>query len=76
MHEVKLSAKNQIALPPEVRDALRVKAGSRLIIIIRGRTAIMMRKPKRYSRAIAAMAQGMYSSDYLQRERDSWNRDS
>ena len=66
MHEVKLSAKNQIVLPREVRDALKVKAGGRLIIITRGDAAIMMRKPKRYSRAIAAMAQRMYPSDYLQ----------
>lgn len=73
MHEVKLSAKNQIALPREVRDALKVKAGSRLIIIIRGDTAIILRKPKRYSKAMAGMARGIYPSDYLQRERDSWN---
>lgn len=76
MHEVKLSAKNQIALPREIRNALKVKAGGKLIIITRGSTAIMMRKPKRYPRAIAAMAQRMYPSDYLQRERDSWDRDS
>ena len=74
MHEVKLSAKNQIALPREVGDALKVKAGGRLIIITRGDAAILMRKPKRYSRAIAAMAHRMYPLDYLQRERDSWDR--
>lgn len=76
MHDAKLSAKNQIVLPREVRNALKVKAGSRLIIMTRGGTAIMIRKPKRYSRAIAAMAQRMYPSGYLQRERDSWNRDA
>ncbi len=76
MHEVKLSTKNQIALPREVRDALKVKAGSRLIIITRGDTAVMLRKPKRYCKAIAGMGRGIYPSEYLQTERRSWGRDS
>ncbi|MGH7772165.1 MAG: AbrB/MazE/SpoVT family DNA-binding domain-containing protein [Candidatus Binatia bacterium] len=72
MHEVKLSSKNQIVIPREVRSALRVKAGDKMIIVTRGDTVIMLRKPKRYSKATAGMAKGIYPSDYLKMERESW----
>ena len=72
MHEVKLSSKNQIVIPREVRSSLRVKAGDRLVIVTRGDTVIMLRKPKRYSKATAGMAGGIYAPDYLKAERESW----
>ena len=72
MHEVKLSSKNQIVIPREVRSALRVKAGDKMVIVRRGDTVIMLRKPKRYSRATAGMARGIYPADYLDTERESW----
>lgn len=72
MHEVKLSSKNQIVIPREARSALRVKAGDKMVIVTRGDTVIMLRKPKRYSKATAGMAKGVYPSDYLRTERESW----
>jgi len=72
MHEVKLSSKNQIVIPREVRSALRVRAGDKMVIVTRGDTVIMLRKPKRYSKATAGMAKGVYPSDYLRTERESW----
>ncbi len=72
MHEVKLSSKNQIVIPRDVRHALRVKAGDKMVIVTRGDTVIMLRKPKRYSKATAGMARGIYPSDYLEMERKSW----
>lgn len=72
MHEVKLSSKNQIVIPQEVRSALRVKAGDKMVIVTRGDTVIMLRKPKRYSKATAGMAKRIYPSDYLKMERESW----
>lgn len=72
MHEVKLSSKNQIVIPRQVRSALRVKAGDKMIIVTRGDTVIMLRKPRRYSKAIAGVAKGLYPSDYLKTERESW----
>jgi AbrB family looped-hinge helix DNA binding protein len=38
MREVKLSTKNQIVIPREIRDALGVKAGDRLLVVPRGGT--------------------------------------
>ena len=72
MHEVKLSSKNQIVIPREVRSALHVKAGDKMVIVTRGDTVVMLRKPKRYSKATAGIATGIYPSGYLQAERESW----
>jgi AbrB family looped-hinge helix DNA binding protein len=72
MHEVKLSSKNQIVIPREIRNALRVKAGDRLLVVLRGDTVILLRKPKKYSKAITGMARELYPSDYLESERESW----
>ena len=72
MREVKLSTKNQIVIPREIRDALGVKAGDRLLVVPRGDTVILLRKPKKYSRAIAGMGKGLFGPGYLAEERESW----
>jgi AbrB family looped-hinge helix DNA binding protein len=72
MHEVKLSSKNQIVIPREARIALGAKTGDRLIVVVRGDTAILLRKPKRYAKAIAGIGKGLYPPDHLKRERESW----
>jgi AbrB family looped-hinge helix DNA binding protein len=36
MAEVTLSAKNQIVIPREAREALGVKAGDKLLVVVRG----------------------------------------
>ena len=60
MREVKRSTKNQIVIPREIRNALGVKAGDRLLVVSRGDTVILLRKPKKYSKAIAGMEQGTF----------------
>ena len=72
MAEVKLSSKNQIVIPREVREALRIKAGAKLLVVVHGETVILCRKPKSYSEAIEGMARGLYPPDYLENERKSW----
>jgi AbrB family looped-hinge helix DNA binding protein len=72
MREVKLSAKNQIVIAREVRDALGVKAGDRLLVVPRGNTVILLRKPKKYSKAISGIGKDIYESNYLGQERESW----
>ncbi|PYT26159.1 MAG: AbrB family transcriptional regulator [Acidobacteria bacterium] len=72
MAEAKLSSKNQIVIPLEARKALGLKPGDKLLIVPRGETLIIMRKPKNYAKAIIGMAKDMYSPDYLERERESW----
>ena len=72
MREVKLSTKNQIVIPREIRDALGVKAGDRLLVVPRGDTVILLRKPKKYSKAIAGIGKGLFGPGYLAEERESW----
>lgn len=72
MREVKLSTKNQIVIARDIREALGVKAGDRLLVVPRGNTVILLRKPKKYSKAIAGMATELYGSTYLSEERESW----
>jgi len=72
MAEVKLSSKNQIVVPLEARKALGLKPGDKLLIVPRGETLIVMRKPKNYAKAIIGMAKDLYPPDYLERERESW----
>jgi AbrB family looped-hinge helix DNA binding protein len=72
MREVKLSTKNQIVIARDIRDALNVKAGDRLLVVPRGNTVILLRKPKKYSKAIAGIGKDIYESNYLDQERKSW----
>lgn len=72
MREVKLSSKNQIAIAREARQALGVKAGDRLLIVPRGNTVILLRKPKKYTKAIAGVGKDLYEANFLDKERESW----
>jgi AbrB family looped-hinge helix DNA binding protein len=72
MAESTLSRKNQIVIPLAARRALGLKPGDKLLVVPRGETIIVMRKPKNYAKAILGIAKGMYPADYLERERETW----
>ena len=73
MTEATLSAKNQIVIPREAREALQVKPGDKLVVVVRGEKVIVLQKPKSHRAAIRSLARGVYSSTYLQKERQSWD---
>ena len=73
MSEVKLSAKNQIVIPREAREALQLKAGDKLAVVVRGDRVIILEKPKSHRAAIRGLARNLYSRSYLRRERQSWD---
>jgi len=73
MVEATLSTKNQIVIPREAREALRVKAGDKLVVVVRGETAIVLKKPDSYHTAIWGLARGAYPNGYLRKERRSWD---
>jgi len=73
MTEATLSAKNQIVIPREAREALGVKAGDKLVVVVRGDTVIVLQKPKSHQSAIRGLARGVYPARYLRRERRSWD---
>lgn len=67
-----LSSKNQIVLPKEAREAMKVKGGDKLLVVVKGDIAILMPKPKKYSEALSGAGKGMYPKNYLKKERGSW----
>ncbi|MGC9971808.1 MAG: AbrB/MazE/SpoVT family DNA-binding domain-containing protein [Bryobacteraceae bacterium] len=68
-----LSAKNQIVIPREAREALRVKAGDRLLVVVRGDRVIVLQKPKEHHTAIRGLGAQTYPGGYLRKERKSWD---
>jgi AbrB family looped-hinge helix DNA binding protein len=72
MSLAKLSAKNQIVIPRDAREALGLKPGDQLLVVVRGDRVIVRQKPKAHHAAIRGLASGLYPSDYLKKERDSW----
>jgi AbrB family looped-hinge helix DNA binding protein len=73
MPEATLSTKNQIVLPRVAREALGIKPGDKLLVVVRGDTVIVLQKPKAYHSAIRGRAAGAYSESYLVKERRSWD---
>jgi len=73
MAEVTLSTKNQIVIPREAREALGVKAGDKLLVVLRGDKVIVLEKPKSYHAAIRGLGRGVYPVGYLQKEREGWD---
>jgi AbrB family looped-hinge helix DNA binding protein len=46
----KLSSKNQIVIPKEARQAMGVKGGDELLVVVKNDLTLVVRKPKRYVR--------------------------
>lgn len=72
MAEATLSSKNQIVIPREAREALGVKPGDKLIIVVHGGEVIILQKPAAYHAAIRGIGRGVDPRDYLRKERESW----
>jgi AbrB family looped-hinge helix DNA binding protein len=68
----RLSSKNQIVIPKEARQAMGVKGGDELLVVVKDDLTIVMPKPKRYTSALRGLAKGTYPSDHLKRERRAW----
>lgn len=71
MPEVTVSSKNQIVIPRQAREALRVKAGDKLLVVVRGDKVIVLQRPKSYHSAIRGLREP-YPDGYLHEERQSW----
>lgn len=74
MAEATLSSKNQIVIPKEVREALKLKPGDKLIMTISSKEeVVVLRRPESYAAATRGIAKGMYPPDYLEKERADWD---
>jgi AbrB family looped-hinge helix DNA binding protein len=75
MAEATLSSKNQIVIPKEAREALRLKPGDKVVVTVHNGTVTMMKRPVKYHLALEGLVpQGFYGPDYLKEERASWKR--
>jgi AbrB family looped-hinge helix DNA binding protein len=54
----KLSSKNQIVLPKEARQAMGVKGGDELLVVVKKDLTIVMPKPRSYARILRGLAKG------------------
>ena len=67
----KLSSKNQIVIPKEARQAVGIKGGDELLVVVKDDLMLVMPRPKRYAKTLQRLAKGTYPSGYLKRERRS-----
>ena len=51
----KLSSKNQIVIPKEARQAMGVKGGDELLVVVKDDLTLVMPKPKRYARTLEGL---------------------
>ena len=75
---VRLSKKGQLVIPKEMRDALGVREGVKLLVILDGTSVILMR-PAEYARRTRGLLKGTWGKSkravgrYLEKERQSWD---
>lgn len=68
----KLNSKNQIIIHKEACQALGVKRGDELLVVVKDALMIVMASPKRYAKTLQGLTKGTYPSGYQKRERRSW----
>jgi AbrB family looped-hinge helix DNA binding protein len=73
---VRVSSKNQIAVPASVRKALQIKSGDHLLVEIRGRRVVLVPEPRHYTEHLRGLHrevwQGVEPQEYVRREREAW----
>jgi AbrB family looped-hinge helix DNA binding protein len=72
MAEATISSKNQIVIPREAREALRLKAGDKILVVSRGDRVLVLQKPKSPHAAIRGLGRNVYPKRHVQKERQSW----
>jgi AbrB family looped-hinge helix DNA binding protein len=72
MADAKVSSKNQIVIPREAREALGLKAGDQVMVVIRGKRVLILQKPASHRDAIRGLARKPFPTNHIQKERRSW----
>jgi AbrB family looped-hinge helix DNA binding protein len=74
--KVKVSKRNQIAVPAEARKALGIVAGDTLLVELREGILYMTPEPSDYARSLLGLHkevwEGVDPVEYLRREREDW----
>jgi AbrB family looped-hinge helix DNA binding protein len=73
---VKVSSRNQIAVPRVARDRLQIKKGDSLLVDVQDGILILMPEPADFVAHFSGLGreiwQGIDTDAYLRRERDAW----
>lgn len=72
MQTVKLNSGNQIVIPKEAREAMKLEGHDELLIVVKGNVMVITPKPKNYRSVLSGIGEGIYKKGYLQKERKSW----
>ena len=72
MTEATVSSKNQIVIPREAREALQLRVGDKILVVVRGERVLLLQKPRSHSAAIRGLARGRYPRGHVEKERQSW----
>ena len=74
---VKVSKRNQIAVPAIARQQLNIKSGDRLLVDIQDGIIVLIPEPENYTEAMAGLHRDVWDGvdvdEYINEERDAWN---
>ncbi|MBI4770185.1 MAG: AbrB/MazE/SpoVT family DNA-binding domain-containing protein [Chloroflexi bacterium] len=72
----RISSKNQIVLPREVRQVLRVEPGDSLVFVVRNGGVVVLPRPRNFTAAMRGLHRelwaGLDASEWLREERAEW----
>ena len=75
---VTLSSKNQIVIPREARVRLQVEPGQQFLVLVKEDRIVLIPRPSDFVTRTAGLHkevwEGIDADDYLQKERESWDR--
>lgn len=75
---VKMSSKNQIVVPREVREELRLRPGDELVFDIQDGEVLFLRRPKSYADFGTGLGKhvwkGVDATEFVRKERATWER--
>jgi AbrB family looped-hinge helix DNA binding protein len=72
MAQATVSSKHQIVIPREAREALGLRAGDKVLVVVRGKRVLVLQKPESHGKAIRGLGKAAYTPQHLNVERDSW----
>lgn len=75
---VLMSSKNQIVIPKEARDKLKIGPGRELLVLCKEDRVVLIPKPRNFAEHMAGLHQDVWkqlgAASYLKDERDAWDR--
>ena len=74
---VTISGKNQIVVPKEARERLKVGPGHKLLVLSKKDRVVLIPQPENFTKKLAGLHKEVWqeidTAAYLEQERDSWH---